>query len=61
MVQEIVALLQDHPHPLSAKAITRFLREKLQIPDLKKNQVNSILYSNPALFIVEKGNPPFGV
>ena len=59
MVQEIVALLQDHPHPLSAKAITRFLREKLQIPDLKKNQVNSVLYSNPALFIVEKGNPPF--
>lgn len=56
MVQAIVAILRQHPHPLPAKAITRYLQH--QFPGIKKNEVNSTLYSNREIFQSAGQNPP---
>lgn len=58
MIEAIKTALREHHTPLPARQITRILRQRLRIPDLKKHQVNSVLYSNRDIFQYVGDNPP---
>ncbi len=58
MIEAIKAILREHHAPLPARQIARILRHRLQIPDLRKQQVNSVLYSNRGIFQSVGNNPP---